>query len=312
MKNAIVIGTYPNDKTTEKMLVSCIKAAKAFEWDIILVSHMSLPQYIVDMVDYYIYDKKNILEPHNLTPVYWYHSDRFHLSLNGNGHIVSVCRNMINGIGLADFLGYEFFFYMESDNILHEKDVKRIINLEMLMLDNKKRMLLFNVGDDRYESLMFGGKPSFFMKHQHLPMKAIDIVRWKYPLTLEEIFYKNFHQLEEECVIVPTSSDKTFSDSQINLIANHHKAAVVKVENSDHYLLWISNSPDNPESVTVSINGSEPAIEIVPNGYYYQQVHLDTVIDVMVCEAGRKYNKKFFTTKKDLEVYNDNGYIKFL
>lgn len=312
MKKAIVIGTYPSDKTTEKMLASCIEAVKAFEWDIILVSHLSLPQYIVDMVDYYIFDKKNILEPHEVTPLYWYSSDTFHLSLNGNGHIVPVCRNIINGIGLADLLGYKSFFYMESDNILHKNDVKKILEFEGAMTYSGKELMLFDIGDRRYESLMFGGRPSFFMKNQHLPMDVTHIIRWGYSFTLEEIFYTNFSQFADESLIIEKSSEKVFSSSQINLIANHHKVAIVKVENSDNYILWVSNSPDNPEKITVLINGSENVIDIVPNGYYYQQVQLDTVIDITVFENMKSYRKKFFTTKEDLVKYDTNGYIKFI
>lgn len=312
MKKAIVIGTYPSDKTTEKMLVSCIEAAKAFEWDIILVSHLSLPQYIVDMVDYYIYDKKNILEPHEVTPIYWYSSDTFHLSLNGNGHIVPVCRNIINGVGLADLLGYKSFFYMESDNILHKNDVKKILEFEGAMVYGDKELILFDIGDRRYESLMFGGRPSFFMRNHRLPMDVTDIVRWGYPLTLEEIFYTNFNQYGNESLIIQKSSYDVLSSSKINLIANHHKAAIVKVENSDHYILWISNSPDNPEKISVVFNGVKNVIDIVPNGYYYQQVQLDTVIDFTVFEDMKPYKKKFFTTKEDLVKYDNNGYIKFI
>lgn len=312
MKNAIVIGAYPNNKTTEKMLVSCIEASKAFEWDIILVSHLSLPQYIVDMVDYYIYDKKNILEPHEVTPIYWYFSNTFHLSLNGNGHIVPVCRNIINGVGIVDLLGYDYFFYMESDNILHKNDVKKIIEFEADMMYSAKQLILFDIGDKRYESLIFGGRPSFFMRHQRLPMDVTDIVRWGYPLTLEEIFYTNFNQYADELLIIQKSSYDVLSSSKINLIANHHKADIVRVENSDHYILWISNSPDNPEKISVVFKDVENVIDIVPNGYYYQQVQLDTVIDFTVFENMQPYKKKFFTTKEDLIKYDNNGYIKFI
>lgn len=312
MKKAIVIGTYPSDKTTEKMLVSCIEAAKAFEWDIILVSHLSLPQYIVDMVDYYIYDKKNILEPHEVTPLYWYSSDTFHLSLNGNGHIVPVCRNMVNGIGLVDLLGYRSFFYMESDNILHKNDVKKILEIEGAMVYSDKQLILFDIGDRRYESLMFGGRPSFFMRNHRLPMDVTDIVRWGYPLTLEEIFHNNLCQFADESIIISASSEKLLSSSKINLIANHHKAAIVKVENSDHYILWVSNSPDNPEKISLMIDSNPNVIDIVPNGYYYQQVQLDTVINITVFENMKPYKKKFFTTKQDLVNYDNNGYIKFI
>lgn len=311
MKKAIVIGTYPSDKTTEKMLVSCIEAVKAFEWDIILVSHLSLPQYIVDMVDYYIFDKKNILEPYHLTPFYWYSCDLFYLKLHGNGHMVPVCRNIINGIGLADLLGYKFCFYMESDNILNENDVNKLIFLQKDLSLYEKEMILFKLEGDRFESLMFGTNPHYFMTNQKLPVETSDIEKWKYPLTLEQIFYQNFKSLEEDCILVDVPSHKFLLRSRINVLGNYFKVSILRVENSDNYILWISNYSENPNNVYVKINDGHVQT-VVPNGYMYIQVIFNSEYDVEICEDDRVYRKKFFTSEKDLKEYDNNGYIKFI
>ena len=309
MKKAIVIGTFPTDKTTEKMLISCIESAKAFEWDVILVSHKPLSPDIISMVDYYIYDKKNILEPHEFTPVYWYSSDTFHLSINGRGHIVPVCRNIVKGIGLASVLDYQQFVYMESDNILSWIDVDILKSYLLTMSYDDKDMILFDLNDGRYESLLFAGNPSFFMRHQNLPLETGDMFEKSCRLTLEEIFYDNFSKLKAHILLMNGSSESFFKNSQINLIANHHKVEIVKVENSDHYILWASNSPDNPDPIEVIVN--DFSIDIQPNGYYYRQVVPGEVYDVRAIENNRTYRKKLFTTQKDLKEYDNNGYIRF-
>jgi hypothetical protein len=313
MKKAIVIGTYPTDKTTEKMLVSCIRMVKAFEWDIVLVSHKSLSQHIIDMVDYYIYDKENILEPIDLTPVYWYHSDLFSVQINGRGHIVPVTRNMKNGIGLIDMLGYKFFYYMESDNLLSREDVGKLESFASAMAAADEQMVLFNIGEGdgaRYESLLFGGRPSFFMKVAHLPMTANDLRKYNVHPTLEDVFYASFRYYEHECLIINRSSSQILSTSSINLIANHHKAEIIRDHDEERYFLWISNSPDNPGSVTAVVNGGEPII-IPPNGYYYQPVSISQIIQVQVTEGVRTTGKVFFVTESNLPEFRETGYIKF-
>lgn len=310
MKKAVVIGTFPTDKTTEKMLLSCIESVKAFEWDVILVSHKPLSPDIISMVDYYIYDKKNILEPHHLTPVYWYSCDLFYLSLNGNGHIVPVCRNMINGIGLADLLGYKFCFYMESDNILTESDVNNLVFLQKDMILYEKEMIFFKLDGERFESLIFGTNPHYFMSNHKLPMQASDIEKWKYPLTLEQIFYHNFHDLKEDCILIDKPSHEFLKTSDINILGNYFKVLIVKVKNSDNYILWVSNYSGNPDNIHVNIN-DEHIYTIVPNGYIYIQVTPNSVYDVKISEADRVYRKKFFTSEKDLKEYDNNGYIRF-
>lgn len=292
------------------MLLSCIESVKAFEWDVILVSHKPLPSDIISQVDYYIYDKKNILEPHHLTPVYWYSSNTFHLSINGRGHIIPVSRNIVNGIGLASVLGYQQFVYMESDNILSKIDIDIMKAHLLTMSYDDKDMILFDLNDKRYESLVFAGNTSFFMRHQNLPLETEQMFEKSCRLTLEEIFYDNFSKLKAHILLLNGSSESFFQTSEINLVANHHKVEIVKVENSDHYILWASNSPDNPDSIKVIVNDFTTYIQ--PNGYYYRQVVPGEVYDVQVIENDRTYRKKLFTTEKDLKEYNSNGYIKFI
>jgi len=313
MKKAIVIGTFPTNVTTEKMLVSSIKSVKAFGWDIVLASHKALPQHIIELADYYIYDKQNILEPIDLTPVYWYSSKLFSVQINGRGHIVPVTRNMKNAIGTLSILEYDFFYYLEGDNILSEEDVTYLKFFESSMLINKKDMILFKTGegdDARYESLLFGGKPSFFIKNAVLPMIADDIRNYNIHPTLEHIFYLIFSKIENNCLIIDEPSSKILSTSNINLIANHHKSEIIRDYDEERYFLWISNSPDNLVDITMSIDGGD-VMSIPPNGYYYQPVEINQIIRVDVTEGVQTKNKVFFITEADLPQFREIGYIKF-
>lgn len=313
MKKAIVIGTFPSDKTTEKMLVSCIKSVKALKWDIVLVSHIAIPQEIIQMVDYYIYDKENILEPYELTPFYWYNSPNFSVQIHGNGHIVPITRNMKLSIGMLDMLGYSFFYYTESDNIFSPQDIQTIRNFESSMSISEKEMILFRVGDDPdyvYESLTFGGRPSFFMRNALLPMKTHELLKYSNHHTLESIFYLAFKDIKKDCIIIEKPSSEVFTTSAINVIANHVRVEVIKDHDDDKYFLWASNYSESKEHASMSINGGKD-IHLPPGGFFYQQVVLGETLDVEVTDGGRVMVKKFFITEKDLKKFKEKGFIKF-
>jgi len=313
MKKAIIIGTFPTDKTTEEMLVSCIKSVKRFGWDIFLTSHKALPPYIVELADYYIYDGENVLDPIDLTPVYWYHSDVFSLQINGRGHIVPVTRNMKNSIGLLDVLGYGFFYYMESDNIISLRDVNKLTSLTSQMSCDQKEIILFKINEDsnpRYESLMFGGNPHFFLGNAQLPSKADDIRKYNVHPTLEDIFYTSFRYKEDQCLIINQSSKEFLHTSEINIIANHHKVEVIKDIDDDRYFLWVSNSPDNPIDIRFKINENDWG-NIAPNGYYYQQVNVGDLFHIEIIEGVQTIFKSFSINELNFPKFAEMGYINF-
>lgn len=313
MNKAIIVGTFPTDETTEEMLISCIKSVKRFGWDIFLTSHKALPQHIVELVDYYIYDRENILDPIDLTPVYWYHSNVFSVQINGRGHIVPVTRNMKNSIGLLDVLGYGFFYYMESDNIISLQDVNKLTSLASQMSCDQKEMILFKInegGNARYESLMFGGNPHFFLSNAQLPSKADDIRKYNVHPTLEDIFYTSFRYKEDQCLIINQPSKEVLHTSEINIIANHHKVEVIKDSDGDRYFLWISNSPDNPMDIKFKINENDWR-SIPPNGYYYQQVNMGDSFHVEIVEGVQTIFKSFLINELNFSKFAGMGYINF-
>ena len=313
MKKAIVIGTFPNDTTTEQMLISCINSVKRFGWDIFLASHKALPPHIVELADYYVYDKENVLEPIHLTPFYWYHCDVFSVQINGRGHIVPVTRNIKNSISLLEILGYGFFYYMESDNIISQQDVDKLIQFASKMLTDEKEMIFFKIGsehDPRYESLMFGGKPYFFLKNAQLPAKAEEIRKYNSHPTLEHIFYESFKYNEDEYLIINQSSEEFLDTSQINVVANYHRSEIIKDCNNERYFLWISNYSDNPIDIKFKINGNDEAT-ISPNGYYYQQVNIGEIIHLEVLEGIQTISKVFSIDESNFEKFTETGHINF-
>ena len=70
-KCIFTIDTHPTSQDKINTLVETIKQIKQYGIDLLVTSHIPLPPPIVDMVDYYIYDKRDVLSPKSDMPVYW-------------------------------------------------------------------------------------------------------------------------------------------------------------------------------------------------------------------------------------------------
>jgi hypothetical protein len=181
------------------------------------------------------------------------------------------------------------------------------------MFADQKEMVLFKIGccdNVRYESLLFGGKPSFFIKSADLPMTINELRKYKVHPTLEDIFYMSFKYIQKNCLIVDGASSKVLSTSGINLIANHHKAEVIKDHDDEKYFLWISNSSDNPDAIKFKINNDD-FVEIPPNGYYYQPANIDEIFLVEIIEGIQTINKTFQINELNIPKFAKKGHIKF-
>jgi hypothetical protein len=314
MKKVIIIGSYPKDQLTETMLIDCINSLKNFGWDIILTSHIPINEEIVDMVNFHIYDKENKLEPIELTPIYWYNTNSFQLYLNGRGHVIPVCRNIRNGIGFSKLLDYDFFYYMESDNILEISDVQKLKELSNSMLRQEKNLIVFKPGDKsdpRYESLIFGGTPSYFLKNVTIPLKIEDMLKYKMDLTLEEIFFNSIKWITDDCHIINSSSTEFLKESSINIIANHARCEVIIDVKNNGFGLWISNSAENPNNISFSINEND-FIYLPSNGFYYLPVNVGQLFKITLIEDNRKYFKEFDINLNNSHKFNQAGQINFI
>ena len=61
MKELILITSYTPDNKREGLLRDLIKNIKGSEYNIMVVSHTPIPKDIMDEVDYFIFDKNNLL-----------------------------------------------------------------------------------------------------------------------------------------------------------------------------------------------------------------------------------------------------------
>jgi len=309
-KDIIIIGAYPNHPYKMDMLRECIKRVKPLGYDILVVSHYPLPTDIQESVDYVIYDKENVKMLY--CPNYEFGNDGFIIKkhINEGGHALAVVKNINNGINYVNYLKYNFFFYMECDNLFGSDDLLKIEILKNTMFMDGKNMLLFNppVEKDSYETLLFGGIPSYYCDSIHLPITEEDFKGER--VSLERIFYLEHNKMESSYYIINSSSKEYFSSSEINKDFPKFIVDVFGSNVGQNLHLFIINFPENPNSIEVTINNGEPQ-EFGISRWYIRPLNLGEPLVVKVLSDGIEMVKEFGLTEEDKLWYFKNGFIKF-
>lgn len=321
MKKAIIIDTYPNTKEHLDCLEECIGKLKDKGYDLIVTSHLPIPVNIQNNINYMVYDTNNMLLPKNMSPYRWVSTDAFFLKIEKNGHSVAICRNMNNGISLVKSLGYEFFIFMEADNIIHEEDFNRFEIIRMDMFENEKEMFFFKYkqgGDDAYETLIFGGTPHYFIEKAMLPLNADAYVEWISNFvskdgifgsrTLEHSFYCKFDDTERILEIDGTSRH-ILKNSIINKYSlDDYLCEVVPNNINDSFVLFLKNFGD--KAVNFMVNGSENILQ--PRVWSYKFLETGCDISVVILENGEIVGSKIFSVREEnREKFREVGILEF-
>jgi hypothetical protein len=313
MKKIIIIGAFPNTEEKEKMLSDCIDKLSLSDYDLMVVSHHPLPLYIQEKVNFSIYDKENILDPYEFTPNFFYKTKEFLVEIKSQGHMMPVCRNINNGLSLANHLGYDFFFFLEFDNLIDRNDIQLLNLLHYEMLINDKKMIFFNhfvENKEIYESLIFAGVPNFFLKNVKLPLSISDFKKFEIQLTLEKTFFSQFNIIKDSLLLIETSSKFFFKNSSINKIANYSKCEVIKDVSNNSFHLWISNASTNDNSITIKVDENEP-ISLGKNGWIMKPIKMGQSIKVELNENGFIDFKEFHLNEETQKEYSDKGTILY-
>ena len=157
-ESLIIIGTWTKTVEEHKLLIDCITNLSLLDIDICLVSHYPISTTIQRLVSYYVYDKYNGSSLSNEdvgTGWYWnyFPIQVFFQDLDGGyEHQSAVLYTMRNGFSLAKSIGKKYAFYMESDSIIHPKDLHSLYDIyEETLNSNKKAWFtkyIHTEGDD--------------------------------------------------------------------------------------------------------------------------------------------------------------------
>jgi hypothetical protein len=312
-KKLIIISTYPENQQKEDILSKCIDKLKSLEFDILIVSHHPIPLHIQNKVDYCLIDNQNTLLPYELTPRYWCVTNDFNVIINNYGHQLTVSTNIQNGIDFATNNNYEFFLFTESDNLIDELDIKKIDELSLLMSSTNKKMVFFNhlvENNPIYETLIFGGVPSYYQENIKLPLKVVDVLNNpKFSgLSLERILYEQANK-KDDYLLIETDSKSYFNNSSLNRITHDYNVEIIGSNSNDNLVLWINNST-NDKNITFII-GDEPELILGPKNWHYCFKQIGETVNVTIDDNGVLSHKTFTITDEEKIKYIEKGMITF-
>lgn len=112
-----VVGCWPNSQERMNTLVETINQIKDMGYPVLISSHYALPAPVIELADYYLYDKQNILSEESFHPLYSrinQAGEREQKESNTRRHDVACLSAMRNAI---DFCRgkYDRIYYVEFD-----------------------------------------------------------------------------------------------------------------------------------------------------------------------------------------------------
>lgn len=324
MRRLIIIDTFPIGKREQTILNMCIDALIGKGYDLMITTHCPVDKSIADKVNYVIYDSNNTFLPETLTPYYWLDTPDFKLKIFNAGHTLPICRNVSNGIHLAASLKYDDFVFMEADIVLSDSDFSLLDSYLNEMNQKGKKMVYFKPVEYRdcngsrvYETLLFAGKPDYFLSRFKPPLTVEDWISIPMGYTLELSFFEQFSKYEDEFLIIEDHSSIIFSSSQVNLFRYglFNCEMVYNIEHPDHPTLFIANSLIETDPKYLYIYKDDILIneKVMHKGQFWHNSHQfdGTTIRVLVTDDPERelvfIDKKFVMKEESNQKFKTKG-----
>lgn len=324
MKKIFIISCYPSTEKQLKILSDCIDILKKTDFKILVVSHKSISTEIQDKIDYYIYDKDNSFLPKEISPFTYNHNESFDVRVNYPGHSLCITRNMFNSIKFVNNYEFDFFYFMEFDCLFSDSDLVVVQDLVTQMFNENKKMIFFKPteykaeGSFVYETLFFGGVPSYFLNKFIPPTNLNEWSQLNMRYTLEHTFFEKFCNTEEKYLIINEHSSNYFKDSQINLFRYGSFICEILYNeiNPKSPVLYIENHYYNKTEKKVIIRENNEIIDtrnFCLGCWFYKVYNLsDTVVSVEIFDGEFNEGIKEFKLSEDrLLLFNEKGTIRF-
>jgi len=121
MNNKIIlIQSHCNTEEKKNYLLNNINRLKEYDVDILLFSHIPLPNDITAQVDYFIYDKSNPILSSERQHYYWWANDNLRLETTMPDYGWTVFNQIIKSYSLIERLKYEYIYIFCYDVIIDD------------------------------------------------------------------------------------------------------------------------------------------------------------------------------------------------
>jgi len=141
--DVIIILSHTNSPSKVEILKQCITSLKKYGKKIILSTHSTFPEDVIEEVDYIVYDKENpIIYPQDFegrqgTGFDWLNLGYYFHEIPFPNHAYCVLTLMKNGVELAQSLGYKNSHLIHYDCVFLDEDIindnnNKLINYDMV------------------------------------------------------------------------------------------------------------------------------------------------------------------------------------
>jgi len=312
-KKIFIVNCFPSGDYHLSILKECLNNLKGKDYKLMVTSHLPLPLDIQKEIDYFIYDTENILvDPRT---EYWFANSIFEMSLKNIGHAVSICRNMNLGIFMARQLGYDYFYFLEADNLISEKDFPNFDNFLFEMVELNKKMIFHKFEHPEfdpekkwnYHTLIFGGTTDYFIKNIKLPNTREEYENFSTSGILEHEFFHHLQNQEHNFLIKKSNSEmefEGFQTSRLNVISNLGIICeVLKTEGG--YILYIHNNKNYPLSISVN----NQFFNLMPGNFWYSDFDAEKKVEII--DDDFTLTRNFLLDEGSKIKYDNVGYIHF-
>jgi len=235
MKEIVILSCWPSDEYREKLLVDLINKLKTLNKEILIASHHVIPSYIINMVDYCIYDKTNTIYTNKTLKTYpadyYFKCDLFRIEAINIAHSAALSRIFNIALNFIKNLEYDYFTILEADAEFDINDLKKLDDIKVDLVKNNKKLFFFKLRPyefpywedngifEVYETFCFGGFLKEFNSKLTFP-KTLDewnqnLLKDKNNHLFEYIVTEAFKEHKNNYAILD-SSRNIFTNSKTN------------------------------------------------------------------------------------------------
>ena len=325
----VMIGTYPNTKSREKLTLECIESVKKLGRKIMLVSHYPVSFEIQEKVDYYIYDKYNPNTEHSYYTKFYNYKHNFDVEININGlkntnQSLPVLTNLINGFKSAKDLNFDKVFYITYDVILNPDDIEYVNNSfnEVEVYDAYLCTLPTDLGRGIETTAMTFKTNYFLEKLQNIRTPEEykqECIKMNCHNFLEDFFWNVFSK--ENNIKIITNQHNTFlinSGKGVSSNSEYYSILPVKhTENKWMFYFYTYNLDNRSVSFEVIENGDitfSKKFNILEQREFLKELEYngsEIELRLTFYEDNIIYkNEKYILNNETINSYKNNGWFK--
>ena len=322
-KNIFLINSHANTVDKVDKLRNLIVSIKNDGFKIMLISHLSMPQDIIDRCDYFLFDKENPMV-RDINAQYWnyFHNNEFKIlwkNRNSYSHFLAYYRLIFGGMNYINSMGFEIVHSFDYDIVFNNFD-EIYDNINILSNEEFEIVSYRHIG---------GEEITHQLNYFSTRLENIDLKKMKYDseklLTLyrkyfamewfpviENILYNEF--LPKKIFIKDLSElNKTAITNMERAIVDVKKFDFTIFNGDDNNLRFFFNNPISTDVKIEIIVNNNYRFYICNLGWHIDGIgNIEEIKDIVVYIDNDLYLKYDMTNKDDYDMVTKHvKYDKF-